>query len=106
MTADNTPVPSSVAAEPAEATSFTDPLLTQAHWEHLSTLPGLLLWASPVDGRKAPLPSWYSFTGQHQGAPQGHEWLEAIHPDDRPAVEAQWTNAQAADAAFVGTFRL
>lgn len=106
MTADKTQRSSGSITTASETTGSTSSPLTGAHWQHLSTLPGLLLWAAPVDGRVVPLPSWYIFTGQDQGAPEGQEWLEAIHPDDRPQVEARWASAQAASEPFISTFRL
>lgn len=106
MTTQNHRKPTREMTMPAETTALTDSTLAQAYWQHLSTLPGLLLWAAPVDSRKVPLPSWYAFTGQEQGAPEGREWLEAIHPEDRLPMETAWSIAQAAPAPFVNTFRL
>lgn len=78
----------------------------QAHEQGLELLPGLLLWIAPTGESIGNLPSWYAFTGQHQGAPAGHEGLEAIHPEDGPEVEARWANAQTAAEPFISTFRL
>jgi two-component system CheB/CheR fusion protein len=45
---------------------------------------GVWTWSSP---------QWTSFTGQPPDAALGMGWLQAIHPDDRPAVKAAWSDA-------------
>jgi PAS domain S-box-containing protein len=41
-------------------------------------------------------PSWRAFTGQTHEARLGEGWIEAVHPDDRARVLAQWRAAIAA----------
>ncbi len=93
-------------APSTEGTPTQRATLAEARWQSLAALPGLLVWTAPADGRVDRLPSWYVYTGQEQGAPQGQEWLEAIHPEDRPQVEAAWAIVQAAPGPFVSAFRL
>ncbi len=90
----------------AEAPAHAGAPSVEARWQRLGTLSGLLLWTAPADSQVEGLPSWYIFTGQEQGAPQGQEWLETVHPEDRPQVEATWTSAQTTPGPFVSAFRL
>lgn len=57
--------------------------------------PGRWTWASP---------QWLDYTGQTADAAVDWGWLEAVHPDDRPAASAAW--AQAETEGFEVEFRL
>ncbi len=52
------------------------------------------------------MPSWQEFTGQSGGEMRGHGWSNAIHPDDKVAVQGQWARAVATKSAFVSEYRL
>ncbi len=53
-----------------------------------------ILWTTDAGGEVVnDLPSWRAFTGQSEEAVRGRGWLEAVHPDDRPAVEKAWRAA-------------
>jgi diguanylate cyclase (GGDEF)-like protein/PAS domain S-box-containing protein len=49
---------------------------------------------------------WYAITGLNPAAAGGRDWLEAVHPDDRPRLAAEWAHALQSQASFTGTFRL
>jgi PAS domain S-box-containing protein len=38
-------------------------------------------------------PAWHAFTGQSEAEAAGVGWLDAVHPDDRPAVERAYREA-------------
>src|SRR5215475_3598957 len=101
MTADKANKPSRAVTTSAEASAPAGPLAAEARWQRLGTLPGLLLWTAPANGQAEHLPSWYAFTGQNQGAPQGQEWLDAVHPEGRSQVATAWASAQTSPGPFV-----
>jgi PAS domain S-box-containing protein len=51
-----------------------------------ATRAGELEWVSP---------QWTAFTGLSAEASLGHGWLEAVHPEDRPATLDAWAVAEA-----------
>lgn len=52
-------------------------------------------WEAPRDGRvTVDSPSWRRLTGQSYEAFRGFGWMQAIHPDDRAPVMAQWQDAR------------
>ncbi|HEU4592354.1 MAG TPA: GAF domain-containing protein [Steroidobacteraceae bacterium] len=65
--------------------------------ERARTLTQLLTdvpWEARADGAfEALQPAWENYTGQSWDAHKGHGWFEAIHPDDRGAVQASWASA-------------
>ena len=64
-----------------------------------------MLWVGGADGAITYVNrAWHDFTGDAADAPP--RWLEAIHPDDRPAVERIYAQAVAARAAFALEYRL
>jgi PAS domain S-box-containing protein len=75
-------------------------------WGPLAPGGALLLWTATPDGAAKDLAAWRAFTGQSAEAARGRGWLDAIHPDDRPAVSAAWERAVAACAPFEAEFRV
>ncbi|HET9863858.1 MAG TPA: GAF domain-containing protein [Steroidobacteraceae bacterium] len=57
-------------------------LLTDVPWE-----------ARPDGAFEALQPAWENYTGQSWDAHKGHGWFDAIHPDDRDAVQSSWAAA-------------
>ena len=57
---------------------------------------GKWTWASP---------QWTRFTGQTEGDSHGLGWLEAVHPEDRPAAMVAWEHA-AEQGGFEVAYRL
>ena len=53
-----------------------------------------IVWTTSPSGELVPpQPSWTAFTGQARAEYEGHGWTEVIHPDDREATLATWTEA-------------
>jgi PAS domain S-box-containing protein len=66
-----------------------------------------LLWTADASGAAADdLPGWRAFTGQSAEAVRGLGWLDAVHAEDREAVERAWRAAVAAQGLFEAEFRL
>ncbi|MBB6119114.1 SpoIIE family protein phosphatase [Nocardiopsis algeriensis] len=53
-----------------------------------------IFWTADPDGEVLEdCPQWRSVTGQSPEEFLGRGWLEAVHPDDRPAVARAWDDA-------------
>jgi PAS domain S-box-containing protein len=66
-----------------------------------------ILWtANPVGEVIADIPAWRAFTGQSEEEVLGTGWLDAIHPDDRPAARQAWERAVADRTLFETEYRL
>jgi PAS domain S-box-containing protein len=60
-----------------------------------------ILWTANASGEVVgDLPAWRAFTGQGEEAIQGMGWLDAVHADDREAVERAWRSAVAERTIF------
>ena len=67
----------------------------------------VMVWTTGLDGQCTYLSrSWYEFTGQTPETGLGTGWLDATHPDDRPAAERDFVMANATHAAFSLEYRL
>ncbi len=66
-----------------------------------------MLWVTDDDGRCTYLSlGWREFTGQSLEQGRGDGWLEAVHPDDRAAVEEALQRAVADRAPFTVDLRV
>jgi PAS domain S-box-containing protein len=67
-----------------------------------------LVWTSVAGGRADFINDrWQQYTGMSlEAATEGGEWLDAIHPDDRPAMMQRWDQAYRNGAVFEGEARL
>jgi PAS domain S-box-containing protein len=66
-----------------------------------------IVWTTNAEGDVAgDLPAWRAFTGQGEEEVRGKGWLDAVHPDERPAVEAAWREAVAGRGVFEVECRL
>lgn len=72
----------------------------------LVELTGQLLWTTPPDGSVTDMPYWRAFTGQSLDDVRNLGWIEAIHPDDREAVRANWAESIAHGTLFEMEYRL
>lgn len=64
-------------------------------------------WTCDVEGRMvSPQPAWEQFTGQSWEQYRGTGWRAAVHPDDRPQLEAQWNRGAKGDGKIHASFRL
>lgn len=56
----------------------------------------VMMWVTDSSGYCTHLNArWYEFTGQAAGAGEGYGWLDAVHPEDRPAAEEAFATANA-----------
>ncbi|ADI13788.1 PAS domain S-box protein [Truepera radiovictrix] len=81
-----------VVRDPAHA---TEPALTQSErrFRALVEASAQAVWTADAAGLVVgESPSWCAFTGQTEAERQGWGWLDAVHPDDRDDVVAQWQN--------------
>lgn len=79
----------------------------QALFRTLAEQAPLPIWTIDPRGRATFLsPAWYDLVGGEPPRWTGWEWLEAIHPDDLPAVRANWRRCRDVGTAFQGTRRL
>ena len=64
-------------------------------------------WQARSDGAFGELqPAWENYTGQCWDQHAGHGWFQAIHPDDRLAVQASWSAACFESSAYECRARL
>jgi PAS domain S-box-containing protein len=72
----------------------------------LSEKIGYFSWKTGAGGSGPTAVVWQKLTGQSPAESRGLGWLDAVHPDDREAMEAAWTEAVASASAFSAKFRL
>ena len=69
--------------------------------------PTQVVWTVDAHGRmQEDSPSWRAFTGQTSEELRGEGWLNAIHPDDRPAFRELWRSSVTAGRAASAQVRL
>jgi PAS domain S-box-containing protein len=66
-----------------------------------TSIPQLVFLTRPDGNRTWPSPQWIEFTGVGFEDSLGLGWLDAIHPDDRPATDAAWGEARSAGEYYV-----
>jgi len=67
----------------------------------------VMVWITEPDGSCSYLNrSWYEFTGQTPDLALGFGWLDATHPEDRPAAEQLFFEANAKQTPFRLEYRL
>lgn len=65
-----------------------------------------LVWRAARDGQWTwASPQWSAYTGDTGRGSIGLGWIEHVHPDDRPQVQAQWEGA-AARGEFQAEYRI
>ena len=66
-----------------------------------------MLWVTEADGTCSFLSrGWFEFTGQTEDQALGFGWLQAVHPEDRGRVRAEFLAAHAARRSFAIEHRL
>ena len=69
-------------------------LATRNRFENLLDLSPQVVWFGRPDGYITYCnPYWYEYTGLSERETLGHEWVSAIHPEDRDSVIASWESA-------------
>ncbi len=63
-------------------------------YESLIQVSGQILWVTDPEGNVVERsPEWERVTGQTWEEFRGGDWLRAVHPDDRAALEESWSRA-------------
>ena len=66
-----------------------------------------IVWTADSGGAFVePQAEWAAFTGQGPDAYRGAGWIDAVHPDDRAATLATWSEAVAARSRYTVEHRL
>ena len=66
----------------------------EARYRALVAASAQIVWTATPDGGRAGDPAqWSAYTGQSDAECGGRGWLDAVHPEDRAAVERAWTEA-------------
>jgi PAS domain S-box-containing protein len=66
-----------------------------------------VVWTMPPSGEyEGDIPGWQAFTGQSLAEARGQGWLTAIHPDDRAATRAAWSEAIATGEPYTMEHRV
>lgn len=82
-------------------------LFSRAPGSEPTSLPGFIVWKSDAHGViQQDNPGWGLFTGQVPSEYSGIGWLEAVHPDDRHRVAAQWQAAVVNGALYELQYRV
>ena len=67
---------------------------TRTRFENLLELSPQIVWFGRADGYITYAnPYWYDYTGLPERKSLGHEWTDAIHPDDREEAIDSWQEA-------------
>lgn len=80
---------------------------SEARFRNMADHAPVMVWVTETDGSCSYLSkSWYEFTGQTPETGLGFGWLDAIHPEDRPAAEREFEAANAEQRSFKLEYRL
>ncbi len=66
----------------------------------------VLVWNADSGGAISDMPVWRELTGQSTTELHGAGWLDAIHPDDRMQVDAQWAEAVKEQRPYTAEYRI
>ncbi|TWO69473.1 response regulator [Caenimonas sedimenti] len=85
----------------------SDPNAALDRLQALAANTSTVIWHTAPDGTVSQRNiSWATFTGQREDEYVGFGWLDAVHPDDRPAVAEAWDAATRGTALFEFGYRL
>ncbi len=80
---------------------------SEARFRNIADNTPVMMWMTDPNGYCTYLNrTWYEFTGQSEEEALGYGWLNATHPDDKPAVEQAFIAANVAQAPFRAEYRL
>jgi PAS domain S-box-containing protein len=80
---------------------------SEERYRSLATATSSIVWAAEPAGRFVePLPSWERYTGQAFDQYRDFGWLNAVHPDDRPATQSALAHAIRESRPFQLEYRL
>jgi hypothetical protein len=80
---------------------------SEARYRSLVMATSQIVWTTDEHGEvTSDIPSWRAFTGQTEVEIRGAGWLNAIHPDEQPAVRQRWARALSNQSLYEGEYRL
>lgn len=80
---------------------------SEARFRFMADRGPVMMWVTNSKGFCTHLnASWYEFTGQEPRAGEGYGWLDALHPEDRPAAERAYVSANAEQRDYRIEFRV
>ena len=80
---------------------------SEARFRALVDASAEVLWTVGADGDALEdCPSWRAFTGQSVEQYRGFGWLDAVHPEDRERIAAQWRSAARGRSPFSIEYRI
>jgi PAS domain S-box-containing protein len=79
---------------------------TEERYRALVEASTVLVWNADSGGAVNDMPVWRELTGQSTAELHGTGWLDAIHPDDRTQVSAQWGNAVQEERPYTAEYRI
>ncbi|XXX80382.1 PAS domain S-box protein [Sorangium sp. So ce134] len=80
---------------------------SEARFRNMADQSPVMIWMTGSDGRATYGNRWWTeFSGQSEAAYLGFGWLDAIHPEDRPATMETFCRAEARREPFRVDYRL
>jgi PAS domain S-box-containing protein len=80
---------------------------SETRFRNMADKAPVMMWVTDPSGFCTYLNArWYEFTGQELSAGEGHGWLDAVHPEDRPLAEQAFISANAGRHDYLVEFRL
>ena len=80
---------------------------SEARFRDMADGAPVMVWVTDPDGQCLYLNRlWHAFTGQQPGEGLGLGWLDATHPEDRPAAEREFLEANRRQGPFRTEYRL
>ena len=79
---------------------------SERRFRSLITATAQVFWTADPAGRMQESSMWRHLTGQSADEMIGLGWLEAVHPEDRPAVAAAWERAIRSGSIFDCEYRI
>lgn len=90
-----------------EGEDLSWPTRAELRFRALAEATSQIVWIVSPDGiHDRDTATWQAFTGLGAADVAGWNWLNAIHPDDRPRTQADWADAVATGATFETEYRL
>ncbi|MBL6078808.1 PAS domain S-box protein [Belnapia sp. T18] len=90
--------------------AWTDPpeagIGLDARYRALVEAGALAVWTAAADGAVVSFGGWGQFTGQTPAQSVGWGWLQAVHPEDRGRVRADWAASVASGEIYEAEYRL
>lgn len=105
---DNAVLFKTVLAEIEERTRISQELqVSEERYRSLMAATTSIIWITDPQGKFiVEQSSWQEYTGQLPNEYQGYGWINAIHPDDRAQILAEWKAAVGSRGSYESTGRL